>query len=222
MQTKRHYLAITILPLMLVAWSAAVFAGDFRSRDGGPGRAEMLANGSAGLEGLARVRPVLKGVLYRAGFSGGDKEHDGLSGSQRRDLCEAGFSGARYIDFGSHTHFGQTPCGGNRLDYQKGSSNHTRDLMRDIHDVIQDPGKGPILVHCMWGVHSSGAVSAMALMQFCGWSPSRAKAYWQEARNGAPCGSSDCGEWIDKKFARFKVDPGLVPGKAQQVAICPR
>jgi len=60
--------------------------------------------------------------------------------------------------------------------------------MKDIHAVIADPGKGPLLVHCMWGVHSSGAVSAMALMQFCDWPAAKAKSYWHQARNNAPCG----------------------------------
>lgn len=92
--------------------------------------------------------------------------------------------------------------------------------MRDIHAVIEDPGKGPILVHCTWGVHSSGAVSAMALVQFCGWPEQQAKGYWHKARNGAPCGGG-CGKWIDEKFARFKVDPKLKITAEQRAKICP-
>jgi protein tyrosine phosphatase len=42
------------------------------------------------------------------------------------------------------------------MDYAKGSSGNARDIMREIHSVIESPSKGPILVHCMWGVHSSG------------------------------------------------------------------
>ena len=94
--------------------------------------------------------------------------------------------------------------------------------MQDIHAVIQDPDAGPVLVHCMWGVHSSGAVSAMALVQFCGWSQERAKAYWNKARNNAPCGKGGCGKWIDEKFARFKVDPKLKISAQQQETICPQ
>jgi hypothetical protein len=93
--------------------------------------------------------------------------------------------------------------------------------MKEIHSVIENPDEGPLLVHCMRGVHSSGAVSAMALVQFCGWSESRAKAYWNEARNNAPCGKAGCGDWIDKKFARFKVDPSLKISEAQRSRICP-
>jgi hypothetical protein len=170
---------------------------------------------------LAFVRPVLDGVLYRAGFTGGDKLRSGLSGEQREALCEAGFSGARYIDFGTRTSYTTTSCGDNSLDYAKGSSNKTHALMTDIHAVIKDPTRGPLLVHCMWGVHSSGAVSAMALVQFCGWSEDRAKQYWDDARNNAPC-SGGCDRWIAGKFKTFKVDPDLGITEDEQRAICPQ
>ena len=78
-----------------------------------------------------------------------------------------------------------------------------------------------MLVHCMWGVHSSGALSAMALVQFCGWSEARAKAYWDEARNGAPC-SGGCDKWIDEKFDGFSADPALAISDAERAAICPK
>jgi len=208
--------------LVLQAAAGPVVASDFTSRDAGPSESQMLASGDGGLPGMAFVRPVLDGVLYRAGFKGGDKAHTGLSGSQREALCEAGFSGARYIDFGSKTHFGKTSCGPHSLDYEKGSSGSAHDIMRDIHAVIEDPSKGPILVHCMWGVHSSGAVAAMALMQFCDWPESRAKAYWNKARNNAPCGSGGCDKWIGGKFASFKVDPTLKISAEQQKKICPK
>jgi len=213
--------------LAIFAWTCLFLAGaaygtDFTGRDGGPSESQMLGRGDGGLSGMAFVRPVLDGVLYRAGFKGGDKAHTGLSGSQRNALCEAGFSSARYVDFGSKTEFGKTSCGSNSFDYKMGSSSSTHDIMKDIHSVIENPGKGPILVHCMWGVHSSGAVSAMALVQFCGWSEDRAKSYWEKARNNAPCGSAGCEKWIDGKFASFKVDPALEISAAQQAKICPK
>jgi hypothetical protein len=61
----------------------------------------------------------------------------------------------------------------------------------------------------------------MALVQFCGWSEDRAKAYWNEARNGAPC-SGGCDSWIDGKFAKFSVDSSLAISDAQRAAICPK
>lgn len=214
-------LPVATLIVSLLATGAA-HGTDFARRDAGPSESQMLAGGDGGLPGMAFVRPVLDGVLYRAGFKGGDKAHIGLSSAQRTALCEAGFSGARYIDFGTKTQFGKTSCGGKTFDYEKGSSASVHDIMRDIHSVIENPGKGPILVHCMWGVHSSGAVSAMALMQFCGWPESKAKAYWHKARNNAACGSGGCDKWIDGKFASFQVDPALKISAEQQRLICPK
>lgn len=197
-------------------------ADQFTTRDGGPTEAEMLARGGgAPAERLDFFRPVLSGVLFRAGFKGGDKGRTGLDDGQREALCEAGFSGARYVDFGKNTHFGETDCDAGRFDYKAARSTGTSDLMREIHGVIKDPGKGPVLVHCMWGVHSSGAVSAMALIQFCGWSEARAKAYWDKARNGAGC-AGGCDKWIDSHFASFKVDPALSISDAERAAICPK
>lgn len=207
--------------LACVCLPATADEATFTARDGGPDRDTMLAGGSGGLPGMAFVRPVLSGVLYRAGFRGGDKDRSGLSAEQRDALCNAGFSGARYVDFGTGTTYGDTACNAGTLRYGKASSGDTHALMEDIFSVIKDPDKGPILAHCMWGVHSSGAVSAMALVQFCDWSEDQAKKYWNEARNNAPC-SGGCDKWISGKFKRFKPDPALKIGEAEQRSICPQ
>jgi hypothetical protein len=182
---------------------------------------ELLRRGDGGVPGLARVRPVLQGVLYRAGFEQGDTTNSGLSEAQRTALCQAGFSGAFYVDFAKRTPFGVTDCGNNAFDYQGGLSMKPRALMRRIGVVIDDPDLGPLLLHCRWGVHSSGAIAAMALVQFCGWTVERAKAYWNASRDGAPCAGS-CEQWIDERFDRFKLDPSLVPDPGEQERLCPR
>jgi hypothetical protein len=206
--------------LMITALSPA-HAEDFTSRSGGPSNDAMLARTTAGAPaGLAFFRPVLTGVLYRAGFSGGDKARTGLSTSQRDALCEDGFSKAFYADFGKNTQYGTTSCGTGSLYYEGARSSRPAEVMEAIHDVIKNPGEGPIVVHCMWGVHSSGALSAMALVQFCGWDEARAKAYWNEARNGAPC-SGGCDAWIDTKFEGFSKNPSLTISDAEMAAICP-
>lgn len=207
--------------VLLATFATASSASDYTSRSGGPSSSEMLARGKGPVDGLAFFRPVLSGVLYRSGFQGGDKGRTGLSTAQREGLCEAGFSAARYIDFGKNTDYGTTSCGAGSLAYQSGRSTRPADVMKEIHAKIQSPGSGPLLVHCMWGVHSSGAISAMALVQFCDWSEDRAKAYWDKARNGAGC-SGGCDAWIDKHFAKFKLDPSLKISSAQQAAICPK
>lgn len=207
--------------VLVAGVGAEAAAEDFKARSGGASQSQMLArSGSSPADGLAFVRPVLSGVMYRAGFKGGDKSRTGLSSSQRTQLCEAGFSGAFYADFGKNTEYGQTSCGSGTLDYQSARSSRPSAVMKAVHERITGGG-GPVLVHCMWGVHASGALSAMALVQFCDWSEERAKSYWDEARNGAPC-SGGCDGWIDGKFENFKIDPALKLSAAQQAALCPK
>ena len=211
----------TLLFLLAASLSTA-FASDFTARSGGPSSKEMLARNAPGaVEGMSFFRPVMSGVLYRGGFQGGDKDRTGLSSSQRKSLCEKGFSKAFYADFGKNTDYGTTYCGAGRsLDYESARSSSPAPFIKAVHSVIENPDKGPVFVHCMWGVHSSGALSAMALVQFCGWSEERAKQYWNEARNNAPCGGG-CDKWIDAKFRNFKFDPALKISDAQRAAICP-
>lgn len=211
---------IRLLCILLLGAGPSL-AGDFAARDGGPSASAMVSRGNpAPAEGLAMFRPVLSGVLHRAGFKGGDKGRTGLSEAQRQSLCAAGFSSARYIDFGKNTAFGTTDCAQGQMSYAPGKSTRPDDVMAEIHAIIKDPGRGPMVVHCMWGVHSSGAIAAMALVQFCGWSEARAKAYWDEARNGADC-SDGCDAWIDHHFEHFRVNPALAITAGERAAICP-
>ncbi len=208
--------------LIFIGVLATAANSDVTSRNGGPSNSQMLSKGSdGGVDGVAFFRPVLSGVLYRSGFKGGDKDRTGLSEEQRETLCGEGFSTGFYADFGKNTDYGRTSCGNGSFDYQSARSSRPSTVMASIHQVIENPGKGPVLVHCMWGVHSSGALSAMALVQFCGWSEERAKDYWNDARNGAPC-SGGCDQWIDSKFSNFSVDPNFKISAEQQAAICPK
>ncbi len=213
-----------MIPALLLGLTLAMplKAEDFTARTGGPSSEAMFSRSAPGTpEGLTFFRPVLSGVLYRAGFSGGDKEHDGLSSAQRQTLCGDGFSRAFYADFGKNTQYGATSCSNGSLDYESARSSHPADVMKAVYDVVKNPNAGPVLVHCMWGVHASGALSAMALVQFCGWSEDRAKAYWDKARNEAPC-SGGCDKWIDAKFEHFRYDPSLEISAAEMSAICPK
>lgn len=201
--------------------AAKSVAEGFTARNGGPSESAMLSKSNhSPAEGMAMVRPVLAGVLYRAGFKGGDKERTGLSEAQKVSLCKAGFSQAVYIDFGKNASYGTTSCDSGKITYAPGKSTRPAPVMKQIHQIIKNPGQGPMVVHCMWGVHSSGAISAMALVQFCGWSQDRAKAYWEKARNGADC-SDGCEAWIDHHFDAFEFDASLKITAAEQAAICP-
>jgi len=146
-----------------------------------------------------------------------------LSASQRTALCEAGFSGARYVDFGTKTQFGRTSCGGKTFDYEKGSSASAHDIMRDIHSVIENPGKGPILVHCMWACTPRARCPRWRSCSSCGWPESRAKAYWHKARKQRPVRQRRLRQVeIDGRLASFRVDPALKISAEQQRKICPQ
>ena len=81
---------IAALSLALIAVTGQ--AADFTAREGGPDAQAMQArHGTAPpAEGLDFFRPVLSGVLYRAGFKGGDKGRTGLDveflGNLRRGI----------------------------------------------------------------------------------------------------------------------------------------
>jgi hypothetical protein len=200
----------------------ALTSANYTSRSGTLQKADLIKRGKdPNLPRIDFLRPVLQGVLYRGGFSNGDKTHAGLA-STTTNFCQQGFSEGRYIDFATAaTALGTTQCSGNNsgFDYEKGTSSNTHEVMQSIHDVIKG-NKGPMFVHCMWGVHSSGAVSAMALMQFCGWTQAEATSYWNSARNGADC-AGGCDNWIATKFRSFSVDPALSITTEEQEAICP-
>lgn len=200
---------------------AATFAGSYTKRDGSLTEGALLTRSqdrSLSPE-IDFLRPVLQGVLYRGGFAQGDADRSGLGGSEKA-FCEKGFSEARYIDFSKpSTRFGQTACGAGSFDYEAGSTARPDEIMKSIHGIIKN-NEGPMFVHCMWGVHSSGAIAAMALVQFCGWSEAKAKSYWDKARNNATC-SGGCDKWIDDKFAKFHFDPALTISDEEQSAICP-
>ena len=132
--------------LALFALLAAPAYADLSDREGGPTRDAMIARTTSGApEGVAFFRPVLDGVLYRGGFSGGDKGRTGLSASQRTQLCSAGFSKGFYADFGKNTDYGATSCGAGSFDYQSARSSRPAGVMQAIYGVIKSPDEGPVL-----------------------------------------------------------------------------
>lgn len=138
-----------------------------------------------GLKGLRNVKPVMEGVLYRGGNSGGGKAP--LKSEALMNLCEAGFSLAVYLypdGFKPKTVHCTTKDGkANTLEYiQKGfrDSKSREIVMTEIYDIIMSQNKGPAYVHCWNGSHASGETAAIALMQFCGLSGEAAGKYWAD------------------------------------------
>jgi hypothetical protein len=173
------------------------------------------------LDGLSYLRPVLNGVLYRSGIDG-DKQN-GMSSSELKSLCEQGFTEVRLIDFKVGSNHGKehSCSAGKSVNYQlgKAASSSDGEIFKTLHDIITN-NKGPMLVHCLYGVHASPIIAAKALVQFCDWSAEEAEKYWTFTKGPATCGGG-CGPWFAGKFRGFKKNSALSIDKATQEKICP-
>lgn len=178
------------------------------------------------LDHLPRLRPVLRGALYRSGTP---------SEAALSHLCERGWKRV-YSLYGEHTtqtgprnvnmlRYGrdvrscQTEGSARSIEWRSAPSARLRTLpniLKDVLESIRSPDKGPVLVHCWNGLHYAGMVSALALRQFCGFSGEQAEAYW---RTNANRGASY--PLIMANIHNFKPIPGLSLTAAEQRALCP-
>lgn len=127
--------------------------------------------------GLKNVKMVMPGVLYRGGGTGGKSP---MGSSQSTALCEDGFSSAVYGYRTGWSGDHSVQCGSGSLNYssrQWDKSSAGEAMLRELHSIIQN-GSGPMYVHCWYGVHASGYLAAIALMQFCGYDANQAVDYW--------------------------------------------
>jgi hypothetical protein len=177
-------------------------------------------------EHLPRLRPVLRGALYRSGTP---------SEEALAYLCESGWKRvySLYGEFTTQTgpknqamlRHGRDrrTCvsseGQRALEWRAAPSSRMRNLptiFRDIIDSVRNPDRGPVLVHCWNGLHYAGMVSALALRQFCGLSAEQAEAYWKaNANRGANY------PLILQNLHSFKPLPDLTLTPEEQQAVCP-
>lgn len=175
---------------------------------------------------LPRLRPVLRGVLYRSGTP---------SEEALAYLCESGWKrvyslygefttqlGPRNVNMlrhGRDQRLCKAPAGPRQLEWRPAPSSRMRNLptiFQDVIDSIRNPAKGPVLVHCWNGLHYAGMVSALALRQFCGLSAQQAEAYWRaNANRGANY------PLIIANLYSFKPIPQLSLTPDEQQAFCP-
>jgi hypothetical protein len=175
---------------------------------------------------LPRLRPVLRGALYRSGTP---------SEEALNYLCEAGWkrvyslygeyttqTGPRNQNMLRHGRDRRTCLadGGQRaLEWRAAPSSRLRSLpviFRDIIDTVRNPDRGPVLIHCWNGLHYAGMVSALALRQFCGLTAEQAEAYWRaNANRGANY------PLIIDNLRKFKPLPDLTLTTEEQLAVCP-
>ena len=148
---------------------------------GGGAFAEPLHHGEAvrsplSDDNLPRLRPVLRGALYRSGTP---------SEEALTYLCESGWKrvyslygefttqlGPRNINMLRHGRDRRdctAPDGPRQIEWRAAPSSRMRNLpmiFRDIIESIRNPEREPVLVHCWNGLHYAGMVSALALRQF--------------------------------------------------------
>ncbi|TXH22697.1 MAG: hypothetical protein E6Q99_08790 [Elusimicrobia bacterium] len=191
-----------------------------------PHRGSEPVSSAPSEEQLPRLRPVLRGVLYRSGTP---------SEEALNYLCESGWKrvyslygefttqlGPRNVNMLRHGR-DQRQCnaaaGPRQIEWRPAPSSRMRNLpaiFQDILDSIRNPEKGPVLVHCWNGLHYAGMVSALALRQFCGLSPQQAEAYWRaNANRGANY------PLIIANLYSFKPLPSLTLTAEEQQVYCP-
>ena len=175
---------------------------------------------------LPRLRPVLRGALYRSGTP---------SEEALTYLCESGWKrvyslygefttqlgprNANMLRHGRDQRQCNAAAGPRQIEWRPAPSSRMRNLpaiFQDVVDSIRNPEKGPVLVHCWNGLHYAGMVSALALRQFCGLSPQQAEAYWRaNANRGANY------PLIIANLYSFKPLPNLTLTPEEQQAHCP-
>jgi len=194
-------------------------------RDGRGSRSEPMVTVEP-LDHLPRLRPVLRGAMYRSGTP---------SEPALAHLCERGWKRV-YSLYGEHTtqtgprnsnmlRYGrdvrtcQSDGSPRSIEWRSAPSARLRTLpniFRDVLESIRSPDKGPVLVHCWNGLHYAGMVSALALRQFCGFSVEQAESYWRaNANRGANY------PLIIANIHSFKPMPELALTPAEQQALCP-
>ncbi len=199
-------------------------------------RVDNRGEGFQDLYGTRNFRAVLNGIVYRGGAN--NKYHhtkprsnsnplpnDGLT-----NLCEEGFGTSVYLyteNYNSapkitscRTHAGDN----NSLPYKQQSvlsSTSARDaVLQLVYQKITGTDHRPIYMHCWNGWHASGYISALVLRQFCGWSGSKAVAYWDRNTDG---NNTESGfEGIRNRIRNFAPSPNLKISAATQELVCPK
>lgn len=187
------------------------------------------------LYGTRNVRAVLNGIFYRGGANnafhreGKRSNKNPLPQDGLDNLCRQGFGTAVYLyptnyDDVPHELTCQTVDGHEgKLTYAQITSQHyhrsdQRVLFGMILDAIRDPSHGAVYAHCWNGWHASGFVSAIALRQFCDFTPAQALRYWTVTAKGASNADHDD---TKKRIEKFKPFPEFTLSAEEKARVCP-
>lgn len=176
---------------------------------------DNFGNGFESLYGTRNMRTILYGIAYRGGANNfyhktnKRDNHNPLPEDGLQNLANEGFSKAVYLystNFSDSKKCFVNPEAGDSLIYIQNSGNSRQELkkiMLNVLDIIENPNKGPIYLHCWNGWHQSGYVSAAILMQFCNISNEEAYQYWLDNTDGVNKGYENVKNQV-KNFVPFK------------------
>jgi|TergutMp193P3_1026864.scaffolds.fasta_scaffold96778_2 hypothetical protein len=186
-----------------------------------------FGNGFDDLYGTRNMRPILFGIAYRGGannFYHKNNKRDNqnpLPNDGLENLKNEGFSTAIYL-YGKNFPTAPKFIADNKdtLQYIQNSGmnrNTQKEIMQMVQDRIENPNLGPMYLHCWNGWHQSGYVAAIILMQYCGFSNTKAREYWEINTDGAYKKFDNIKQMIANftPFKEFQID------KETQEMICP-
>ena len=191
-------------------------------------------NGYEPAYGVRNLRVVLHGVMYRSGANNmynKYSKHGKLSIANplpmlgMENLCQEGFSGANYLystnyipyDISCTNRWGERQTFKYRQVSVLDSTPGIYKVLDQAYAIIQGNVKGPLNNACWHGWHTSGMISAVVLMQFCGFTKEEATQYWIDGTNGY----TDYPD-IKNQINNFIRNPKLIISDKVQKAICPK
>ena len=175
--------------------------------------------------GQTRPKAVLKGVYYFGGVDRKETLTSPLSPQYRSLLCEHGFENA-YTVYNAPTT--TTSCSKGTMEYTRiaeaaaaaDGGPRVKAMMQKIYEIIKADGKkGPIYLHCAYGVHASNTISQMVLKQFCGISDEEASRNWDRVNYANSLGADGVAKQ-KAKIRAFRPDPALSLTEAERNMVC--
>ena len=156
---------------------------------------DNYGNGFEQLYGTRNMKTVLYGIAYRGGANNfyhkknKRDNHNPLPPDGLKNLAQEGFSTAIYL-YGKNfnTANKQEIYLEDTLKYIQNSGMNRKtqkEILQMIKDRIDVPNLGPIYFHCWNGWHQSGYIASIILMQFCDFTNSKAREYWEKNTDGA-------------------------------------
>lgn len=195
---------------------------------------DNFGDGFDSLYGTRNLRPILHGVAYRGGANNyyhktrKRHNHNPLPNDGVRNLCQEGFSASIYLyrqNFESAPPVDTCACisgGWNDMKYYQFDYNddaHIYEALKVVNQSAVNDSIGPVYLHCWNGWHASGLLSALSLMQFCGFDKWEAINYWDLGTDGA--NNSPRYQVIREIIKNFEPYPDLLITDELGNRICP-